>query len=137
MTREGQTTQWRRAGTTGSLRHGGRPHRWDTDRREPNMGPTQGRLRRDLHAIRRDRVRRGIEWILDDDADPVGIWSGRHRELRVAVPSGGVRTAHAVVEVLFMDRKSRSQSQHGLEEVQGLGIIPGELRRLELLDAAE
>jgi len=36
-----------------------------------------------------------------------------------------------------MHRESRPQIQHGLEEAQGVGIIPGELLRLELLDPAE
>jgi len=130
MTREGQTTQGRRAGSTDSLRHGGCPPRRDPDRRERYLGPTQGRLRRDHPALRWDRVRLGVKGILDDDMDPVGILSGHHREPPISVPAGGVQTAHGIVGGLVLNRESRPQSQHGLEKAQGLAFIPGEILRL-------
>ena len=136
MTREGQTTQGRKSRTTGSLRHGGRPPRRDPDRREWNLGATQRRLRRDRHARRRDRVRRGVKGILDDNAAPVGVLSGHHRETPILVPAGGIKTVHRIVEGFFLDRESRPQNKHGLEKAQGIGVIPGQLLRLELLDPA-
>jgi len=103
MTRERQTTQAQRARTTGSLRHGGSPPRRVPDRREWNSGATQTRLRRNRHARRRDRVRRGIEGVLHDNADHVSAVSGHHRELPIPVPVGGIKTAHGVVEGLVLD----------------------------------
>jgi len=41
------------------------------------------------------------------------------------------------MEVPVVKRQSRPQSQHGLEEVQSLVIIPGEIIRLELLVPAK
>jgi len=137
LTREGQTTRGRRARTTGSLRNGGRPPRRDPDRREWNLGATQRHLRRDCHARRRDRVCRGVKGVLDDDANPVGVASGHHREPPIPVPTGSIKTAHGVVKDLVLDRESHPQSQHGLEEVQGIGVVTGELLRLELLVKAK
>jgi len=94
------------------------------------VSPTQGRLRRTLHARIRDRVRRGVRGILDDDTDPVFTLSGHHREPPVPVPVGGIKTARGIVEGLVMDRESQPQSQNGLEEAEGLGIIPGKILRL-------
>jgi len=48
-----------------------------------------------------------------------------------------MKTAHGIVEGLVLHRESRPQSQHGLERAQGIGVIPGELLWLELLDPAE
>ena len=130
MTRERQTTQARRARTTGSLRHGGRPPRRDPDRREGTLGATQRRLRRDRHSRRRGRVGRGVEGVVDDDAHPVGVVPGHHGEPPILVPTGSIRTAHGVMKGLLVDRDSRSQSQHGLEEAQGIGVITEEILRL-------
>jgi len=43
---------------------------------------------------------------------------------------GGIKTARGIVEGLVMDRESQPQSQNGLEEAEGLGIIPGKILRL-------
>ena len=126
MTREGQTTRKRRTRTTASLRHGGHPPRRDLDRREWHLGVTQRRLWRDRHARRRARGRRGDKGLLEDDAHPVGVVSGHHREPPIPVPTGSIKTAHGVVEGLVLDRESRPQSQHGLKEVRGIGVITGE-----------
>jgi len=126
MTLERQTTQGRRARTTGSLRRGGRPPRRDPERRKGNLGAAQRCLRQDRHARRRDRVRRGVKGVLDDYAHPLGVVSGHHREPPIPVPTGSIKTAHGVVEGLVLDRESRPQSQHGLKEVRGIGVITGE-----------
>jgi len=46
MTREGQTTQLRRAVTTGSLRHGERPTQRKPYRQDRNFFPTMKLLQR-------------------------------------------------------------------------------------------
>jgi len=63
--------------------------------------------------------------------------SGHHREPPIPVPTGGIKTAHGVLAGLVLDRESPPQNQHGLEEAQGIGVITGELHRLELLDPAQ
>ena len=63
--------------------------------------------------------------------------SSHHRKPPIPVPAGGIKTEHGVVKGLVLDRESRPQSQHGLEEAQGIGVIPGELLRLKLLDPAK
>jgi len=93
------------------------------------LGAAQRRLHRDRHARRRDRVRRGVKGVLDDDAHPIGVVSGHHREPTIPVPTGSIETAYGVVEGLILYRESRPQSQHGLEEVQGIRVITGELLR--------
>jgi len=56
--------------------------------------------------------------------------SGHHRAPPIPVPTGSIKTAHGVVEGLIPDRESRPQTQNGLEEAQGIGVITGELLRL-------
>jgi len=110
MTWEGQTTQELRAGTTGSVRHGGRASQQDPYQRHRYLCPTKRRLRSSLHARRRDPVRRGIKRILDDNASAVGVLSGHYREALVPVPEGDVKMAHGVVKDPVMDLESRQQS---------------------------
>ena len=130
MTRERQTTQGRRTRASGSLRHGGGPPRRDPDGRERNLGASQRRLHRDRHASRRDRVRRGVQGILDDDAHPFGVMSGDYHEPPIPVPTRRIQAANGVVKGLILYRESRPQSQHGLEEGQGIGVITGELLQI-------
>jgi len=56
--------------------------------------------------------------------------SGHHREPPILVPTRSIKTAHGVVKGLIQDRESRPQIQLGLEEVQGISAITGELLRL-------
>jgi len=136
MTRKRQATQRRRAGTTGSPRHGGRPTRRDPDRWDRYLCPSTGLLLWCIHADRRDRTSRVFKWILDDYTDPVGVRTGHHRQQPVPFTSRGVEHANGVMKGRVVNRKSGAQVQYGLEQVQSPDIIPGEIVRLQLLDPA-
>jgi len=75
--------------------------------------------------------------INDNNAEPIGVFSGHHRYPPVPVTSGGAEAEQGLMKSPFMIRESRPKIQHGLEKVQDSGILPGEIVWLELLDPAE